>query len=115
MELSETMSSSLETVSGATTARPIAKLKPKLTSWGASSSAPRSRTEIPIHERKWIDVEPDEYDAHSFSVAKKMNKLLRHELPYPREEDGTICLQKFGADVCLAICVNPVLVNSNMA
>ena len=40
----------------------------------------------------WIDVEPDEYDAHSFSVAKKMNDLLRHELPNLREEDGTVCL-----------------------
>ena len=57
---------------------------------GASSSGPRSRT---IHERKWIDVEPEEYDAHSFGVAKKMNKLLRHELLHLREEDGAVAFK----------------------
>ena len=103
MELSETMSSSFETVSGASTGRPVSKLIPKQTSWRASSSGPRSTTGIPIHERKWIDVEPEEHDAHSFSVAKKRNKLLRHELPLLREEDGAIAFNKFGADVCLAI------------
>ena len=50
MELSETMSSSLGNVSGASTGRLVAKLKPKQTSSGASSSGPQSRTEIPIHE-----------------------------------------------------------------
>ena len=48
MELSETMSSSLGTVSGASTGRLVAKLNPKQTSSGASSSGPRSRTEIPM-------------------------------------------------------------------
>ena len=63
------------------------------TSSGTSSSGPQSRTEIPIHERKWIDVEPEENNAHFFSVAKEMIKSLRHELPHVREEDGAIAFK----------------------
>ena len=72
-------------------------------------------TEIPLRERKEIDIEAEEYDAHSFSVAKKINELPRHELPHRREEDGAVALKKFGVDACLAVRVITVLVNSNMA
>ena len=86
MELPKTMSSNVGTVCGARTGKPVAKWKPRHTSSGASSSGPRSRTELPIHERKWIHVEPEECDAHSLSVWKKLKILLRHELPHLREE-----------------------------
>ena len=84
--MSETVSSSLETVDGASAGRPVARLRPKQKSSRTSSSGPQSRTEIPFHERKWIDVEPEEYNEHSFSVAMKMNKLHRHKFPHLREK-----------------------------
>ena len=34
---------------------------------------------IPFRMRKWIDVEPGDYDRHSFEVSKKMIRLLRHD------------------------------------
>ena len=93
MEMSETVSSSFETVDGASARRPFAKSRQKQTSSGTSSSGPQSRTDIPIHERKWIDVEPEENNEHSFSVAKEMIKSLRHELFHLREEDGAIAFK----------------------
>ena len=74
VEMPETMSSALETVNGASTGRSEAELEPKQTTQGTSSSGPQSKNETPIHEREWIEVEPEEYDARSFGVANKMNK-----------------------------------------
>ena len=68
------------------TGKPAAKARPRQVSVPSSSS---SSTSIPIHSRKWIDVEPGEQHARSYPIAKKMNTLLRHE-PIPRDEDGAI-------------------------
>ena len=44
---------------------------------------------VPILERIWIDIEPGAQFDQAYSVAKRLNTLLRHgELP--REEDGAI-------------------------
>ena len=61
--------------------KPAAKARPKQASSPCSSASP---TGIPIHSRKWIDVEPGEQRNQSNPVAKMMNTLLRHK-PLPRE------------------------------
>ena len=104
--------SSLETANGASTGGLVVELKPKRTTPGTSSSGPQTKNEIPIHEREWIDVEPEAHDAHSFGVAKKMNKLLRHEHPHLREEDKAIAFRDL---VPVFVSQFTVLVNSNMA
>ena len=63
-----------------------AKARPRQASAHSSSTHPKS---IPIHSRKWIDVEPKEQHDKSYPIAKRMNTLLRHE-PRPRDEDGAI-------------------------
>ena len=44
-------------------------------------------TTIPIHERRWIDIEPSEH-------SKKVINLLRHNQALQREEDGAIQFYK---------------------
>ena len=81
MVMSDIMPSKPETLNGGRTREPVATLRSKQTSSETSSCGPKSRTETPIHERKWMDVEPGGYDAQFFfSVSKKMTELLRHEL-----------------------------------
>ena len=52
---------------------------------------------IPIHERRWIDIEPSEQDLASYDLSKKVINLLRHNQTLHREEDGAIefCKIKF--------------------
>ena len=57
--------------SGVSAGRLDAEARPKQTSLSTSSS----RNQIP----QWIDVEPEKYDHHSFVVAKRMNRYLRHD------------------------------------
>ena len=45
---------------------------------------------IPIHERRWIDIEPSEQNLASFDLSKKVINLLRHNQTLQREEDGAI-------------------------
>ena len=45
---------------------------------------------IPIHERRWIDIEPSEQDLDSYDLSKKVINLLRHNQTLQREEDGAI-------------------------
>ena len=47
-------------------------------------------TIIPMHERKWIDVEPSEPTLAAYDVSKKVISLLRHNQTVQREEDGAI-------------------------
>ena len=47
-------------------------------------------TIIPMHERKWIDIEPSEQNLASYDVSKKVISLLRHNQTVQREEDGVI-------------------------
>ena len=52
---------------------------------------------IPIHERRWIDIEPSEQNLASYDLSKKVINLLRHNQTLQREEDGAIefCKIKF--------------------
>ena len=45
---------------------------------------------IPIHERKWIDIEPSEPTLAANEVSKKVISLLRHNQTVQREDDGAI-------------------------
>ena len=45
---------------------------------------------IPMHERRWIDIEPSEQNLASYDLLKKVINLLRHNQTLQREEDGTI-------------------------
>ena len=45
---------------------------------------------IPIHERRWIDIEPSEQNLASHDLSKKVINLLRHNQTLQREENGAI-------------------------
>ena len=47
-------------------------------------------TIIPMHERKWIDIEPSEQTLAAYDLLKKVISLLRHNQTVQREEDGAI-------------------------
>ena len=44
----------------------------------------------PIHERRWIDIEPSKQNLPSYDISKKVINLLRHNQTLQREEDGAI-------------------------
>ena len=50
---------------------------------------------IPIHERRWIGIEPSEQNLASYDISKKVINLLRHNQTLQREEDGEIILYKY--------------------
>ena len=54
-------------------------------------------TTIPIHQRRWIDIEPSKQDLVSYDLSKKVINLLRHNQTLHREQDGAIefCKIKF--------------------
>ena len=54
-------------------------------------------TTIPIHQRRWIDIEPSKQDLTSYDLSKKVINLLRHNQTLHREKDGAIefCKIKF--------------------
>ena len=45
---------------------------------------------IPIHEKRWIDIEPSEQNLASYDLSKKVFNLLRHNQTLKREDDGAI-------------------------
>ena len=45
---------------------------------------------IPIHERRWIGIEPSKQNLASYDLSKKVINLLRHNQKLQREEDGAI-------------------------
>ena len=47
-------------------------------------------TTIPMHERRWIDIEPPEQTLAAYDLSKKVISLLRHNQTVQREEDGAI-------------------------
>ena len=49
---------------------------------------------IPIHERRWIDIEPSKQNQASYDISKKVINLLRHNQTLQREEDGAIQFYK---------------------
>ena len=62
------------------------RLNAKLRRRTPASSSTRT---LPIGERKWTDVEPQDYSPADYSVSKELSTLLRHG-HLPREEDGAI-------------------------
>ena len=64
--------------------RSEAKAKPQ-----RRTSASSSTRTIPIGERTWTDIEPQDYSPNDYSVSKKMINLLRHS-NLLREGDGAI-------------------------
>ena len=47
-------------------------------------------TVIPMHERKWIDIDPSAQSLTAHEVSKKVISLLRHNQTVQRKEDGAI-------------------------
>ena len=45
---------------------------------------------IPMHERRWIDIEPSEQNLASYDLSKKVINLLRHIQTLQMEDDGAI-------------------------
>ena len=45
---------------------------------------------IPMHERRWIDIEPSKQDLASYDLSKKVVNLLQHNQTLQREDDGAI-------------------------
>ena len=45
---------------------------------------------IPMHERRWIDIEPSEQNLASYDLSQKVISLLRHNQTVQREKDGAI-------------------------
>ena len=64
--------------------RSKAKAKPQ-----RSTPACSSTKTIPIGERKWTDIEPEDYSPVAYPVSKQLSTLLRHG-QLLREEDGAI-------------------------
>ena len=64
--------------------RSKAEAKPQRRTLDSSST----RT-LPIGERKWTDMEPEDYSPVDHPVSKQLSTLLRHGHP-PREDDGAI-------------------------
>ena len=61
-----------------------AKAKPR-----RRTSACSSTKIVPISERSWADIEPENYSSIAYPVSKQLSTLLRHG-DLPREEDGAI-------------------------
>ena len=47
-------------------------------------------TTIPMHERRWIDIEPGESSFSAYEISKKVISLLRHSQIVQREDDGAV-------------------------
>ena len=69
-------------------ARPKAKAKPQPRVHVGTTAT------IPIHERRWIDIEPSEQNLASYDLSKKVISLLRHNQTLQREDDGAIEFNK---------------------
>ena len=75
------------TSSGVVAARSKAKAKPQPREFAGT-------TTIPIHQRRWIDIEPSKQDLDSYDLSKKVINLLRHNQTLHREQDGAIQFYK---------------------
>ena len=84
-ETSETKSEefALKTNVLAFASRSKAEAKPR-----RRTSACSSTNTVPIGERNWTDVEPEDHSPIAYPVSKRLGTLLRHGLL--REDDGAI-------------------------
>ena len=80
-----------QTSTSVVAARSKAKAKPQPRELAGTT------TTIPIHQRRWIDIEPSKQDLDSYDLSKKVINLLRHNQTLHRDEDGAIefCKIKF--------------------
>ena len=80
-----------QTSTSVVAARSKAKAKPQPRELAGTT------TTIPLHQRRWIDIEPSEQNLESYNLSKKVINLLRHNQTLHREEDGAIefCKIKF--------------------
>ena len=72
-----------QTITNVVAARSKAKAKPQPRELAGT-------TTIPLHHRRWIDIEPSKQDLDSYDLSKKVINLLRHNQTLHREEDGAI-------------------------
>ena len=81
----------LQTSTSVVAARSKAKAKPQPRELAGTTAT------IPIHQRRWIDIEPSKQDLDSYDLSKKVINLLRHSQTIHREGDGAIefCKIKF--------------------
>ena len=56
----------------------------------APSNPVDTPTTIPMHERRWIDIEPSEQTLAAYDLSKKVISLLRHNQTVQQEKDGAI-------------------------
>ena len=80
--------------------RSKAKAKPQRRTLACSSTRI-----VPISERYWIDIEPENYSPIAYPVSKQLSTLLRHG-HLPQEEDGAIEFWRlyriiFGTILCI--------------
>ena len=73
-----------QTSTSVVVARSKAKAKPQPRELAGTTAT------IPIHQRRWIDIEPSKQDLDSYDLSKKVVSLLRHNQTLQREEDGAI-------------------------
>ena len=80
-----------QTSTSVVAARSKAKAKPQPRELAGTTAT------IPIHQRRWIDIEPSKRNLASYDISKKVINLLRHNQTLQREEDGAIefCKIKF--------------------
>ena len=77
-----------QTSTSVVAARSKAKAKPQPRELAGTTAT------IPIHERRWIDIEPSKKKIASYDLSKKVINLLRHNQTLQREEDGAIQFYK---------------------
>ena len=65
-------------------AKPKAKAKPQPRVLVGTTAT------IPMHERRWIDIEPSEQNLASYDLSKKVINLLRRNQTLQRKHDGAI-------------------------
>ena len=94
----------LKTNARAFVSRSKAKAKPQ-----RRTSASSSTKTIPIVERTWTDIEPQDYSLTDYSVSKKLINLLRHG-SLPREDDRAIEFWRIKDDLQKHFLVLPTLV-----
>ena len=74
----------LQTSTSVVAARSKAKAKPQPREIVGTTAT------IPIHQRRWIDIEPSEQTVAAYDRSKKVINLLRHNQTLQREENGAI-------------------------
>ena len=70
--------------------KPRAKARPRM-----KSTMTLTPVSVPLHVRKWMDVNPGDYDHKCYVTSKAMTRLLRHDQTIPRETGGAVQFDDF--------------------